>query len=1280
MKGYPGSVHNHTDFSNLRLRDSINRVDDVIDYAIELGHECVAFTEHETVANAIKVQKKYKKIKKDHPEFKVILGNEIYLCRDGLTAENFDREKDSYYHFILLAKDAEGHRQIRELSSRAWARSWMNGRMRRVPTYYQDLIDVVGANPGHVIASTACLGGFLPKAILRYVANPTEQMYTNIKGWCLNVQNIFGKGNFYLEMQPSKNKEQIIVNKALKKLSEELNIKYIITTDSHYLKKEDAPIHKAYLNSQEGDREVDEFYATTYMMGTEELESFFDYFTREEIDKAYEAIKEIKDKCEDYELAKELKIPNLPWVEQKYVPEDKKKRYIELIPKLADFNNSEFNSDKKLVDAIINGIESHADLQNQEAYNEINNNLEMTWTSSRVNSAEWSAYFLNLQRIIDVCWEAGSLVGCGRGSGVGFILLYVLGITQINPLAETTKTFPWRFLNPDRVSVLDVDVDIEGGRRSDVLNKLREVYGLDRVCNVATFGTEKSKSAIQTAARGLGIDVDEAAYISSLVPADRGQIRTLHQCYYGDEENGFDPVPLFVKEMNNNPELWEVAQKVEGLICRIGEHAGGVIFVDEDFTNSTALMRAPNGDIITQFDLHDDEAVSLIKYDLLSVEALDKIHTCLDLLTEDGYIDKNLSLRDRYENTIGIYKLNRDNQDMWKMIWNHQIQSLFQMEKQSGIKGIATLKPTSVDDLAILNSTIRLMAQPGSTEMPTDKLARFKRDPSAWDRELASYGLGINEKIILEPIVGISYGLCLAQEQFMSLVQLPALGGFSLTWADKLRKSIAKKNPKEFEELTKEFYQVTKEKGVKENFAKYVWEVLISMSKGYGFNQSHTLAYSLIGLQEMNLCFNYPIIYWNCACAITDSGGIGTGTDYNKVAITINKMKNSGIKVKLPDINKSAYEFKPNKEDGSIFCGLKSLANVGDEIVMKIIENRPYSSVQDFYDRVKPTKQVMVSLIKGGAFDAFMQRKICMAWFIWNTCDKKKRLTLQNMAGLIKYNLVPTEEADMKLAVRVFEFNRYLKAMCKFGTDKYKLDERAINFLIEIGADNLVDQDFIISKTSWDNVYQKYMNTLRDWLSKNKEETLIKLNELIFLDDWNKYAKGTISDWEMDALCFYYHEHPLSRVNAAKYSFADFFSMPEDPVVDRTFVKGDKEIKMFVLKKICGTCIAKDKNKSTVSLLTPTGVVTVKMSKGLFSLYDKQISVRNPDGTKTIKEKSWFNRGSKIVVQGIRTGEEFFAKKYASSGGHHLYKIDEIEKDGDLILRHERYQGEVEDE
>ena len=186
----------------------------------------------------------------------------------------------------------------------------------------------------------------------------------------------------------------------------------------------------------------------------------------------------------------------------------------------------------------------------------------------------------------------------------------------------------------------------------------------------------------------------------------------------------------------------------------------------------------------------------LIKIDLLSVECLDKIHNCIDLLCEYGKIERKATLKETYESVIGIYNLERLDPKMWEMVWDHKIQSLFQMEKQSGIQGIATLKPTTVDDLAILNSTIRLMAQEGQTEMPTEKLARFKRNPQDWDEELKAWGLGEKEKKILEPVVGISYGLCIGQEQFMQLVQLPELGGFSLSWADKLRKSIAKKNPK----------------------------------------------------------------------------------------------------------------------------------------------------------------------------------------------------------------------------------------------------------------------------------------------------------------------------------------------------------------------------------------------------------------------------------------------------------------------------------------------------
>ena len=383
--------------------------------------------------------------------------------------------------------------------------------------------------------------------------------------------------------------------------------------------------------------------------------------------------------------------------------------------------------------------------------------------------------------------------------------------------------------------MLDIDTDIEGMRRADVLQALRQEYGEDRVANVVTFGTEGSKQAIQTAGRGLGMDNDITLYISSLIPADRGKVRTLNQCYYGDEENDFKPIPLFVQQMNEFPELWKVAKRIEGLVCRSGEHAGGVIFVDEDFCESTALMRVPNGDIVTQYDLHDDESVSLIKIDLLSVECLDKIHACLDLLMDYNYIEPQASLKETYEKYLGVYNIERKDDKMWDMVNRHEIFSLFQMEQQSGIQGIALAKPRSVDDLAVLNSVIRLMAQDPGAEQPLNKYARFKKNIDLWYSEMQNYGLTQNEYHILEPIVGGSYGICESQEKFMSLVQLPECGGFNLTWADRLRKSIAKKNPAEYEQLTKEYFERVKEQNLSYNLCNYVWNVLIATSRGYGF-------------------------------------------------------------------------------------------------------------------------------------------------------------------------------------------------------------------------------------------------------------------------------------------------------------------------------------------------------------------------------------------------------------------------------------------------------------
>lgn len=1318
---YPGSLHNHLDWSNERLRDCIIKTEDLIDYAIELGHQVVAITDHETVSGAVRAEKYYRKVKEKNPDFKLILGNEIYLCRNGLNASNYKAGQDKYYHFILLAKDAIGHQQIRELSTRAWLRSYMARGMRRVPTYYSDLFEIIGANPGHIIGSSACLGGCLPTQLLRAKTEP--ELLPKIYNWISQLDNLFGHGNFFFEMQPSHNKDQVYVNQRLFELSEELDIPYIITTDSHYLKKEDRAIHKAYLNAQNGDREVDDFYASTYMMNTEELESYFGYFSREQLEKAYRNILKIRETCEDYSLLKPLRIPELEWY--KY-PQNKDEYlfYKNKIPLLETFYNSNYIGDRHLVWAVIDGIKSRRGLQTDEAYKEINVCLDDTWRSSIKNNAHWSAYYLNLQKNIDLCWEAGSLVGPGRGSGAGFILLYVLGITQINPLLEETKVFHWRFLNPDRASVLDCDTDIEGSKRAQVLQKFRDFYGEDRVSNVATFKTEKSKSAILTACRGLNVEVDIASYLAGLIPSDRGQLRSLSQCMNGDEEKDFKPIKQFVFEMTENyPEVWAVASKIEGLICGVGIHAGGVIFVDEPFTNSTALMRAPDGTIITAFELHDCEDVSLIKIDMLSIEALDKIHNELDLLVEYGYIKPEATLRETYEKIIGIYNLERTAPKMWQMVWEHKITSLFQMEKQSGINGIALTHPKSVSELAVLNSVIRLMAPEKGAEQPLDMWARYRSNIIEWEREMRTYGLSQVNIDWLMSHNAITDGICESQEGMMQLLQEEQLGGNSLTFADKCRKAIAKKQGKLFDECEKAYFENAQEKNCDMKLVHYVWDILLRVQRGYSFCRAHTLSYSLVALQEMNLAYRFPIIFWNCACLISDSGGneqqgddndgneeedmftIEKYTDcieefddddeedeeddtevnkvlttkkkkkvkvsnYGKIAAALGKMQAAGITVAPPDINKSTFTFSPDVENSIIRFGMNGITKVGQDIVKQIIENRPYTSIPDFLSKVKINKPQMVNLIKCGAFDSFGQREQVMHEYINLISDAKKRITLQNMKMLIDFGLIPSEYDFVR---RVFNFNKYLKT--SKVDDLFLLDNIAMvffdkNFSIDkLVEDARAESGFGIKQITWKKIYDEVMDRIRPYVKENNQKLLSSVNSRLTEDVWNKYCLGNISKWEMDSVSCYFHEHELAHVDNTYYGFSNFFDLAEEPEIERVFEIKGKRVPIFKIHRIYGTVLDRDKMKKLVTLLTPDGVVTVKIFGEVFNIYDRQISEKGVDGKKHVKEKSTFARGNKIVVCGIRDGDSFRAKKYKATPYHLCELIEEVYPDGKIKMR-----------
>lgn len=834
--------HNHTDMgSNLRLRDATNKVKDLIEYAHEIGLKGVVLTEHESITSSLTATKIYDshKDETDWKDFKIGLGNEIYLCN---RPENVDEHPatSELNHFILIALDNYGHQGIRELSTKAWVDNAYMFVMYRVPTYYDDLEEMLQKYKGHIVASTACLGGALPKNLMKYRDTQDKNIWNACVEWIEYMNEIFGKGYFFLEMQPNTCEEQMYVNECLLKLSKQTDTSYIITTDAHYLTKEDRAIHKTYLQSKEGDREVDEFYATTYVMSKEEVHAYMDSnIGYEATQKGLDNTLLIYDMIQGYKLTKDLHIPYLPLnkEEPNKVLYEKYKDKIEL---LSDFFYSEYDSDRHMCRAILEAIDKDKYYQTEEAFFKINECLDYVKRSSEKNNVQWSAYLMQVSDYIDIAWKTGTLVGPGRGSGVGFCLLHLLGITQINPLRERTKTYPWRFLNPDRVSVLDIDIDIMSSMRDKVIQSLKDVYGEDRVSKVMTLSTEKSKQAILTSARGLGIDNDTASYIASLVIFDRGQPRTLHTMYYGNDE--YPPSTEFVREMDAHPELWEAAQKIEGLVSGVGSHAGGVIIVDEPFTNSTALMRTKSGDVITQFDLHDAEAVSNIKIDLLCIDALDKMYETLMLLLNDNVIEWQGTLKDTYEKYLGVYTLERNSEDMWKLLWNHKVLSLFQFEKDSGIKALSLVKPHSVDDLATINSVIRLMAQEKGAETPLEKYARFHDDINQWYEEMTSMGLNQEEQDILDEILGVSCGICEAQEYLVLLTMHPKIGGFDLMWCDKLRKSVAKKSPKDFERLQKEFLENAKEKNLSNKLVQYVWFTLIFMQRGYGFDLIRPLA------------------------------------------------------------------------------------------------------------------------------------------------------------------------------------------------------------------------------------------------------------------------------------------------------------------------------------------------------------------------------------------------------------------------------------------------------
>lgn len=1275
--------------------DSINKIPDMLTTAAKLGMNGLALTDHECLCGHLKWLKAEKALKEKGiiPEtFKAALGNEIYLVDDRNNIEK-------YWHYILIAKNNNGHRALRELSSKAWYYSYSSRGMTRVPTEKRELEAIIKKYPNTLIATTACLGSELDGLVLKLIDAEKKQDNELIYNLKVKIDefiqwniNLFGD-DFYIEVAAGQSKDQIKFNQRIGIIAKAYNRKIIIGSDAHYLTAKERPLHKAYLNSKEGEREVDEFYFDAHMMDNEEAyDNLKIAFTEDEFEQMCKASMEIYDKIEGYCLER---APIIPHVEVKsYEPNYTFEiNWLENYPTLCELLSSENVQERYWVNQCLEAL--NAKKLNNDQY------LERLETEARIIKIIGSKlnnclyeYFNTFQHYIDLFWECGSIVGPGRGSAVCFLSNYLMGITQLDPIKYNLLYF--RFLNEERVELPDIDLDICPEKRELIFKKIREERGELNLIQVATFGTEGTRSAIAAAGRGYrselypdGLPIETTQYLSGLIPQERGFLPSIDEVINGNEEKGKKPIQAFIDEVNKYPGLLEIIQGIEGLVCRRGQHASGVMFYNNSPFETNALMRSPNGDLTTQFELHDSDLMGDVKYDILLTSISSKITTCLNLLQENNYLEKDLTLRQLYNKYLHPEYMDFDKPELWNALAEGKVMDVFQFNEGVGMTVAKQIKPKDAIQMSLANALMRLQGEKGQ-ERPADRYTRLKNDMSQWYDEVRNEWHLTEEEIkILEPYYLPRCGTPCAQEDLMLICMDKDISNFSLADANAARKIIGKKLIKKVPELKEKFLNACPNK----NFGNYIWKTTMEGQMSYAFNLGHGLAYSFVGIQTLYLATFFPSIYWNCSCLIVNAGGTelleadteiddddddndtqkkkkNKTVNYGKISIALGKSKKANINVLPPDINKSDLIFKPDEEHQAIIYGLKGITRIGTALVYEIINNRPYTSINDFLNKVKVNKTQMISLIKAGVFDNFYDnRKKAMAEYLNLIADKKKRITLQNMAMLIKKDLIPKE---YRFEVRIFNFNKYLKQF-KDG-EYYKLDDIAMNFYVEnydtdLLVDAVIDNEYSngkIKQTTWDSIYKKAMDPIRIWMKENQQEILDNLNSSIYDEIKEKYATGDIDKWDMDALGTYCHDHELSKLKQKPYGIVNFEDLDKEPIITSEFQSKDGGvIRLYEISRICGTVIDKDKNKSTVTLLTPTmQVVNVKVWKNQYAKWDRQISRKNPDGTKTIVEKSFFARGNKLIITGIRRDDDFVPKKYKNTPYPLFEKIEEVSEDG----------------
>ena len=933
-------LHVHTEYS---LLDGSNKIKEYVARAKELGMNSAAITDHGVMYGVIDFYREARK-----QGINPILGCEVYVAPNS----RFDREvtggDDRYYHLVLLAENNEGYENLTKIVSKGFVEGY----------YYKPRVDKELLRTYHkgIIALSSCLAGEVP----RYL---TKGMYEEAKDRALEYQEIFGKGNYFLELQDHGIPDQQLVNQQLMKLSQETGIELVATNDVHYTYADDAKAHDILLCIQTGKKLSDENRmryegGQYYVKSEEEMAALFPYARQ-----ALENTQKIADRCS---VEIEFGVTKLP----KYdVPEG-------------------YTSWEYLQKLCYEGLDQRYRTPSQELKDRLAYELDT------IRHMGYVDYFLIVWDFIKYAKDHGIAVGPGRGSAAGSIVSYCLGITTIDPIHY--QLLFERFLNPERVSMPDIDVDFCYERRQEVIDYVTRKYGKDCVAQIVTFGTLAARGVIRDVGRVMDLPYAYVDSIAKMIPQELGI--TIDKALQMNPE-----LRKLYESDETVTHLIDMAKRLEGLPRHCSMHAAGVVICQKPVEEYVPLSRAADGTITTQFIMTTLEELGLLKMDFLGLRTLTVIQNAVQLARKK-------------QPDLQIDKIDYDDKAVLDYIGTGKTEGIFQLESGGMKNFMKELQPHSLEDVIAGISLYR----PG----PMDFIPQYIRGKN--DRSSITYDCPQ-----LEPILAPTYGCIVYQEQVMQIVR--DLAGYTLGRSDLLRRAMSKKKAAVMEKERKTFVYGDEETGVPgcikngidEQTANKIYDEMIDFAK-YAFNKSHAAAYAVVSYQTAWLKYYYPVEYM----AALMTSVIDNPT---KVAEYIYVCRQMGIRILPPDINKGEADF--SVDGGDIRYGLAAIKSIGRPVIRAIVNDRKelgeFRNLEDFITRISSrelmNKRLVENLIKAGALDVLGgTRKQFMSIYI-QIVDHMQQEKKNSMVGQMSLFDVVSEEQKEEFQIRMPDVGEYTK-------------------------------------------------------------------------------------------------------------------------------------------------------------------------------------------------------------------------------------------------------------